>query len=186
MIFREMDMDGVFAIELERHEDERGFFARTYCADEFRDRGLNTCWVQCNLSRSERRGTLRGIHYQAFPEPDIKLIRVARGKIFAVVVDMRTGCRNFGQHVCRTLSESSSDSSGEMLYVPAGCGFGFQTLADATELSYQMSVRYRPALARGIRWDDPALGIRWPLPPTCMSERDANLPRLNHVASEHA
>jgi dTDP-4-dehydrorhamnose 3,5-epimerase len=178
MIFRDADIDGVFAIELERHEDERGFFARTYCAEEFARQGLNTDWPQCNLSHSDRRGTLRGIHYQAPPAPETKLIRVTRGRIFGVVVDLRPDRRSFGRHFSHTFGEAD----GTMIYVPPGCGFGFQTLADGTDLFYQMSTSYRPELARGVRWNDPALAISWPLPPSCMSARDANLPALADVA----
>lgn len=180
MIFRETHIDGVFAIDLERHEDERGFFARTYCIEEFGLQGLNTNWVQCNVSHSDRKGTLRGIHYQAEPEPDAKLVRVTRGSIFAVAVDLRPDQPGFGRYFSGVFSETE----GTMLYVPAGCGLGYQTMAGGTDLFYQMSVRYRPELARGVRWDDPALGIRWPLPPVCMSARDANLPRLHEI--EHA
>ena len=177
-----MDIQGVTAISLEPHADERGFFARTYCAEEFGRHGLNTSWVQCNMSRSDRKGTLRGIHYQALPDPDTKLIRVTRGRIFGVVVDLRADRRSFGSISCRTLDAAD----GAMLYVPAGCGFGFQTLADETDLFYQMSTYYQPALARGVRWDDPTLAIPWPLRPTCISERDAGLPALRDVALAHA
>lgn len=174
MIFRRTDIDGLVVIDLDRHTDKRGFFARTYCVEEFEQHGLNTSWTQCNLSHSHRRGTVRGIHYQALPEPDIKLIRVTRGQLFAVAVDLRPTSRNFGHNLCCTLSETN----GTMLYVPAGCGFGFQTLADDTEVFYQISVPYRPKLARGVRWNDPALAIPWPLAPTCISGRDENLPGL--------
>lgn len=179
MIFHERDIDGVFIIDLERREDERGFFARTYCAEEFGRHGLNTDWPQCNMSHSARKGTLRGIHYQAAPEADAKLIRVTQGSIFAVAADLRPDSRSFGRGLTCTLSGAAA----AMLYVPAGCGFGFQTLEDETELSYQMSVAYRPALARGIRWNDPALGIRWPLRPTSISSRDAALPQLHDIVA---
>jgi dTDP-4-dehydrorhamnose 3,5-epimerase len=180
MIFRETNIDGIFAIALERYEDDRGFFARTFCVEEFALQGLNTSWVQCNLSHSNRKGTIRGIHYQAHPEPDAKLVRVTRGSIFAVAVDLRPDRRSFGDYFSDVLSQTD----GMMLYVPAGCGLGYQTLADGAELFYQMSVCYRPELARGIRWNDPALGIHWPLPPACISDRDARLPGLRDI--EHA
>lgn len=182
MIFQRTDIDDAVVIELDRHEDERGYFARTYCADEFERHGLNTRWVQCNLSHSDRKGTLRGIHYQAWPEPDIKLVRVTRGSVFGAVVDLRPDSRSFGRCVCRTFDEAGAT----MLYVPAGCGFGFQTLVDGVDLSYQMSAFYRPALARGIRWNDPALGIPWPLEPTCLSARDAELPMLREMLAAPA
>jgi dTDP-4-dehydrorhamnose 3,5-epimerase len=124
-----------------------------------------------------RRGTLRGIHYQALPEPETRLVRATRGSAFAVVVDLRAGLRSFGRHFSCMLTESG----GTMLYVPQGCGLGYQTMTDGTELFYQMSSRYRPALARGVRWNDPALAISWPLPPVCMSARDARLPTLREL-----
>lgn len=178
MIFHEQAIEGVVMIDLEHHEDERGFFARTYCVEEFGRCGLNTDWPQCNMSHSDRKGTLRGIHYQAPPEPDAKLIRVTQGSIFGVALDLRPDSRTFGRSVTCTLSYAG----GTMLYVPAGCGFGFQTMEDDTELSYQMSVCYRPDLARGVRWNDPTLGIRWPLRPTCISARDAAFPELRDIS----
>ena len=165
MIFQSTDIQGVTMIGLECRADERGFFARTYCAEEFGRHGLNTAWVQCNMSHSAREGTLRGIHYQAPPDPDTKLVRVTRGSIFGVVVDLRADRRSFGRVFCRTLDAAD----GTMLYVPAGCGLGFQTLADETDLSYQMSTYYQPALACGVRWNDPTLAIPGPLRPTCIS-----------------
>lgn len=177
MIFKETGIEGLLTVELERHGDERGFFARTYCEEEFARRGLNTRWVQCNLSHSDLRGTVRGIHFQAPPEPDAKLVRVAMGRIYAVVVDLRPGHERFGRRWCHVMSARE----GAMLYIPGGCGFGFQTLADGTELDYQMSAFYRPELARGVLWNDPALGIRWPLPVSRISARDAALPTLREV-----
>ena len=181
MMFHDADIDGVIVIELQRHEDERGYFVRTYCEEEFERRGLNTRWVQCNLSHSARKGTLRGIHYQAWPESEIKLIRVVRGGMFGVAVDLRPGSSSFGRHFSRTFDAAE----GAMIYVPAGCGFGFETLSDQTELYYQMSEFYRPALAGGVRWDDPALAIPWPLQPTCLSARDASLPFLHELRVLH-
>lgn len=177
MIFRDTDLPGVHVVELEPHLDERGFFARTFCAEEFSRQGLNTCWPQCNLSHSNLAGTLRGLHYQAEPEPDAKLIRVVRGGIFAAVADIRPGSPTCG----RTFHRNFSDCDPGMLYVPAGCAVGFQTLADDTELFYQMSVSFRPDLARGIRWDDPSLDIPWPRRPTVISARDRGLPLLGDV-----
>lgn len=176
MIFEPTSIDGLLAIELKPQHDERGFFARTYCEEEFRRRGLITRWVQCNLSHSDRRGTVRGIHYQAAPEPDGKLIRVARGSVFGAAVDLRRE-KNFG----RTWSGVVSAEACTMVYVPVGCAFGFQTLADDTDVLYQMSAFYRPELARGIRWDDSDLGFDWPLPVSAISPRDRNLPRLREL-----
>lgn len=182
MIFRRMSIEGLYVIELERHQDRRGFFARTFCEDEFREHGLNTYWPQCNMSHSNLQGTVRGIHYQSEPEPDAKLIRVTRGRIFCAAVDLRLDGGNFGRRLIWNLDSED----GVMLYVPAGCGFGFQTLSDDTEISYQMSVRYRPNLTRGVRWNDPDLDICWPLVPTSISEADATWPLMaDLVAAIH-
>ncbi len=175
MIFHRLDIAGLFMVELEPHLDERGFFARTFCDEEFGARDLVTHWPQCNLSHSKRRGTLRGLHFQLPPEPDTRLVRVARGAIFAAVADLRAD--GFGRALCCTLSAAD----GSMLYIPGGCAFGFQTLRDGTEVAYQMSASYRPALAAGVRWDDPDLGISWPLAVTRLSERDCNLPLLREL-----
>lgn len=177
MIFRRMSIEGLYVVELDRHEDRRGFFARTYCEDEFHDHGLNTHWPQCNMSHSIRKGTIRGIHYQSDPLADAKLIRVTRGRVFCAAVDLRLDGGNFGRRLIWNLDSDD----GAMLYIPAGCGFGFQTLADDTELHYQMSVRYRAELARGVRWNDPDLDICWPLPPTSLSDADAAWPLVADV-----
>jgi len=165
---------GVWLIESEPREDERGFLARTYCEHEFAAHGLNTRWPQCNLTLTKKRGMLRGLHYQAEPKAETKLIRCAAGAIWDVLVDVRPGSPTFRKW-------EGFDLTGEnlrQLYVPAGIAHGFQCLADNCEVSYQMSEVHAPELARGVRWDDPALNISWPLPNAVVSERDRNLPLL--------
>lgn len=174
MKFTETDLSGVWMIELEPIEDDRGFFARTYCDKEFGAHGLNTRWPQANLSKTLRAGMLRGLHYQADPRPEIKLIRCAVGAIFDVLVDIRTESPSFGRWQSFTLT----GENGTMLYVPAGYAHGFQCLADGSEVFYQMSEFYVAELARGIRWDDPTLAIPWPIPDPFLSERDRGLPAL--------
>ena len=176
MIFNETAIPGAFLIEPERIEDDRGYFARTWCRDEFEARGLNPALVQCSASFNARRGTLRGMHYQAAPHSEAKLVRCTRGAIFDVVVDLRPGSTAFGRWAAVELSAEN----GRALYVPEGCGHGFQTLADGSEVFYQMSREYHPDSARGVRWDDPSLAIEWPpVELRTISEGDKTLPRLS-------
>lgn len=177
MKFTRTDLPGVWLIDLELHEDERGFLARTYCESEFSQRGLNTHWPQSNLTLTRRKGTIRGMHYQAEPRPEIKLIRCAAGAIYDVLLDVRRDSPAFGKWQGFELSGQNR----QMLYVPGGIAHGFQCLADNCEVFYQMSEFYVPELARGIRWDDPQVGIRWHLPEREISERDRNLPLLSSL-----
>ncbi len=157
MRFVETPLSGVWVIELEEIEDERGWFARTFDAEEFRGRGLNPDVVQCNASFNHRAGTLRGMHYQADPHGESKLVRCVRGAIFDVTVDLRDGsptCRDW--HGVELSAENR-----RAFYIPAGLAHGFQTLTDETEVLYQMGDPYVPEAARGVRWDDPAFGIEW-------------------------
>jgi dTDP-4-dehydrorhamnose 3,5-epimerase len=174
MRFVEMRLPGAYVIEVERHEDARGFFARTWCEEEFRARGLTAQIVQCSLSFNPRRGTLRGMHYQAPPHAEAKLVRCTRGAAYDVVLDLRPDSPTYLGWDAVELTEDNRRT----VYVPEGCAHGFQTLADMTELFYQMSRPYRPESARGVRWDDPAFGIRWPPAPAerLMSERDRTYP----------
>jgi dTDP-4-dehydrorhamnose 3,5-epimerase len=165
---------GMYVIELERHHDERGGFAREYDAHEFEAHGLDPRIAQSSLSWNTARGTLRGLHYQAAPHLEAKTVRVVAGAIFDVAVDVRAGSPTFGKWV----GEELSAANGRALHIPAGYAHGFLTLADATVVQYQMSVAYRPEADRGVRWDDPALAIAWPFAPTCMSARDRALPLL--------
>jgi dTDP-4-dehydrorhamnose 3,5-epimerase len=172
MRFEPLSIPGAFLIGLERFEDERGFFARSFCRREFELHGLTPVAVQCSLSWNRRRGTLRGIHFQRDPLPEAKLVRCTRGAVYDVVLDLRSNSSAYRQWVAVELGAESRNA----VYVPGGCGHGFQTLSDDTELFYQMSEFYDPALASGVRWNDPAFGIRWPVDRPIMSERDAAYP----------
>ena len=174
MIFQETELPGAFVIDPERITDGRGFFARTWCRDEFAAHGLSSALVQGNTSFNTRRGTLRGMHFQVAPHPEIKLVRCTRGGIFDVIVDLRPDSPTYRRWVGVELSPSN----GRMLYIPEGFAHGFQTLADETEVAYQMSEFFHPESARGVRWDDPRLAITWPLAPVNLSEKDQRYPLL--------
>ncbi len=174
MKFIPATLSGVWRIELEPREDERGFLARTYCEQEFAGHGLHTHWPQCNLTRTVTRGMIRGLHWQAEPRPEVKLIRCVRGAVWDVVVDVRPASPSFGRWEAFELTGDGR----VQLYVPAGFAHGFQCLSDGSELHYQMGDGYVGELARGLRWDDPQVGIRWPLPLAGISPRDRTLPRL--------
>jgi dTDP-4-dehydrorhamnose 3,5-epimerase len=175
--YHQTPLAGAFVIETERVEDDRGYFARTFDQTEFEKRGLNPRVTQCSVSQNRRRGTLRGLHFQKAPAEEAKLVRCARGAIFDVVVDLRPASSTFGRWFAETLSALN----GWMLYVPEGCAHGFQSLSDDVEVAYQMSVAYRPELSVGIRWNDPRLGIPWPLPDPILSDRDRALPLLKEL-----
>jgi dTDP-4-dehydrorhamnose 3,5-epimerase len=172
MIFRETPLPGAWVLEPERFEDERGFFARTYCRRDFAERGLDPGIAQCSVSYNHRRGMLRGLHFQAAPYEEVKLVRVTRGSVWDVIVDVRPESPTFKKHFGVTLSAEA----GNALYIPKGMAHGFQTLEDATEVFYQISAFYAPEAARGYRWDDPAFAIPWPEPPSVISDKDRNLP----------
>lgn len=178
MKFFETTLPGVRRIEVERREDERGFLARTFCLDEFAREGLNTHWPQCNLTLTRQRGMLRGLHFQAEPRPEIKLIRCAHGAVFDVLVDVRPASPTFGRWEAFELTGENQRS----LYVPAGLAHGFQCLTDRCEVFYHMSDFYLPELARGLRWNDPQVGIQWPIDSPQLSDRDQNLPLLSTLA----
>lgn len=177
MLFHAAKLAGVFEISLELREDERGFLARTFCENEFRAHHLNERWPQCNLTLTRRTGTVRGMHFQAEPRPEVKLIRCAAGAIFDVLVDARPASCTFGQWQGFELTSSNR----RMLYVPAGIAHGFQCLADNSEVFYQMSDFYAAELARGIRWNDPQVNINWPLLHPLVSDRDRDLPLLSEL-----
>ncbi|MGH7307136.1 MAG: dTDP-4-dehydrorhamnose 3,5-epimerase [Candidatus Rokuibacteriota bacterium] len=172
MRFIATELAGAYVVEPERLEDERGFLARTFCRREFAAHGLNPDLVQCSLSYNARAGTLRGLHYQAAPHQEAKLVRCTRGAIYDVVVDLRRGSPTFRRW---TAVELSADNR-LMLYVPEGCAHGFQTLCEATEVLYQMSAFHQPDAARGVRWDDPAFRIDWPSAERVISKRDRHYP----------
>lgn len=172
MIFTPTALAGVWIIDPEPIADERGMFARTWCAREFAEHGLNAQIAQCNVSFNHRRGTVRGMHYQLAPHQEAKLVRCTAGAIFDVALDVRPGSPTWGQHVGVTLRAGER----RMLYIPEGCAHGFQTLEDNSEIFYQMSEFYAPELGRGARWDDPAFSIVWPAPVTMINERDRSYP----------
>jgi dTDP-4-dehydrorhamnose 3,5-epimerase len=172
LIFTETKLPGAFVIEPEKHEDERGFFARSFCRPEFEAHGLNADVKQCNISFNKRKGTLRGMHFQASPFGEAKLVRCTAGSIHDVIVDLRRTSSGFKQHFGVELSARNR----KMLYIPEEFAHGFQTLEDDTEVFYQMSQVYSAEHARGVRWDDPAFGIRWPEGERIMNERDRSYP----------
>ncbi len=178
MNFSRTSLPGVWVIELEPKEDERGFLARTFCENEFADHGLHAHWPQCNLTLTRKRGTIRGMHYQAEPKPEIKLIRCSAGAVHDVLVDVRRDSPMLGKWEAFELTALNRRT----LYVPGGIAHGFQCLEDNSELFYQMSEVYFADLARGVRWNDREVGIAWPLPDPMVSERDRNLPLLSELS----
>lgn len=172
MIFRETEIAGVRIVELEPHSDERGSFARSFCAEEFAAAGIAMTVVQTNVSRNTSRGTLRGMHYQAEPAPEPKLIRCTAGSVFDVAVDLRPASPSF----CRWVGVELNAEAHNGLFVPDGCAHGFLTLSDNAEVTYLMGAAYVPGLARGVRWNDPAFAIAWPFGPGVLSDKDATYP----------
>lgn len=172
MTFTETALPGALLVEPQRWEDPRGFFARTWCQKEAAARGLNPRVAQCSISFNEAKGTLRGMHYQAAPCREAKLVRCTMGSIYDVIIDLRPDSTTFMRHVGVELSAQNR----RMLYVPEGFAHGFQTLEDDSEVFYQMSEFYSPEHARGVRWNDPAFDIVWPQPPTVMSAADRHHP----------
>lgn len=173
MIFTPTPLAGAFIVEVEPQADERGLFARTFCAEEFARHGLCASFPQCSTSFNHKAGTLRGLHYQAAPHAEAKLVRATAGAIFDVIVDLRAGSQThrawFGVELTAT--------NRRALYIPEGLAHGFQTLADGAEVFYQISRPYVPEAARGARWDDPAFGISWPpAAARTISDRDRNWP----------
>jgi len=174
MIFRETRIPGVFEIRPELLTDERGFFARTWCQKEFEAHKLNPRLVQCSISFSKRRGTLRGMHYQIGEHAEAKLVRCTKGSICDIAIDIRRESPTFKSWVAVVLSAEERN----MLYVPEGCAHGFLTLEDETEVFYQMSQIHNPESSRGVRWDDPAFRISWPGKVEVISERDRTYPNF--------
>jgi dTDP-4-dehydrorhamnose 3,5-epimerase len=181
MRFEPVGIEGALRVEIERHEDMRGFFARTFCEREFAQRGIDLHMVQASVSYNRRKGTLRGLHYQVPPGREAKLVRCTRGAVFDVIVDLRPRSKTFLRHASVELSADNRRA----LYIPPGVAHGFQTLVDDTEVFYQMTDFYDAALARGLRWNDPAFGIEWPQDERTIIERDATYPDFGpHVAEE--
>lgn len=183
MIFTETRLKGAYIIELERLQDDRGFFARTFCRREFESYGLNPNVVQCNISSNLKKGTLRGMHYQAAPYEEAKLVSCMKGAIYDVIIDIRPDSPTYRQWVAVTLDELNSSthslinsSTYKLLYIPEGFAHGFVTLMDNTEVFYQMSEFYMPEYARGIRWNDPVFEITWPFDIAAISDKDMRYP----------
>jgi len=185
MIFTETKLKGSFVIEIEPIEDERGFFSRTFCQKEFKKHGLNPCIAQCNISHNKKKGTLRGMHYQAAPHEEAKIVSCIKGSIYDVIIDLRIDSPTYCQWLAVELTAHNLlgtahsfplTTNYKMLYIPKGMAHGFQTLEDNTVVFYQMSEFYHPESARGVRWDDPVFGIIWPFAPKILSERDRSYP----------
>lgn len=169
MIFEPLNVSGAWLVSQERFEDERGYFARTWCSEEFAAQGLEAELVQCSVSFNRQRGTLRGMHFQHSPFGEVKLVRCTRGAVFDVIVDVRRGSSTFLQYAGVELTEQN----GRALYIPKGFAHGFLTLEDDSEVFYQMSNVYEPSAAAGFRYDDPAFAIRWPAKVVVVKDRDA-------------
>jgi dTDP-4-dehydrorhamnose 3,5-epimerase len=172
MIFTETKLKGAFIVDLKRVEDERGFFGRSWCQQEFEEHGLNPRLAQCNISFNKQRGTLRGMHYQATPYEEAKLVRCTMGSIYDVILDLRSDSPTFKNWLAMELTAENRSA----LYIPEGFAHGFQTLIDDTEVFYQMSEFYHPEAARGALWNDPAFNISWPIKTAVISEKDNNYP----------
>lgn len=172
MIFKKLPLQGAVLVDLDRKTDERGFFARTFCCEEFTAAGLNPNVVQCDVSFNLRKGTLRGMHFQLPPYEEAKLVRCTAGAIYDAIIDLRPASATFRHYYSVILSAQNRTA----LYVPEGFAHGFQTLEDNTEVFYQMSQRYDPASSAGVRWNDPAFGIEWPADERIITERDRNYP----------
>ncbi|WP_076860636.1 dTDP-4-dehydrorhamnose 3,5-epimerase [Bradyrhizobium mercantei] len=176
MEFRSTNLAGAYLVQLEPLHDHRGFFARTFCVEEFATHGLEIGYPQHSISYSARKGTLRGMHHQRDPHREATLVRCTKGVILDVIVDIRPDSSTF----CRWQKFELSSANGHQLYIPKGFAHGFQTLCDDVEVSYLISTPYEPGSADGIRYDDPALGIEWPLPIMEISEKDLHWPPFAH------
>ena len=174
MLFKETSLKGAFIVDDELREDERGFFARSWCENEFKEHGLTPHLAQCNISFNKKLGTLRGMHYQVSPFVEAKLVRCTKGAIYDVIVDLRPESPTFKQWFRVELTEENHRS----VFIPAGFAHGFQTLQDNSEVFYQMSEFYHPECARGVRWNDPAFGIDWPIDQQIISQRDQEYPNF--------
>jgi len=172
MIFAATKIPGAFVIDLEKIEDDRGFFARSYCRDEFAQQDIIFTPVQSNISQNKKAGTLRGMHYQKAPYEEAKLVRCSRGRIFDVAIDLRPASAAYKKWVGVELGAENNRS----FFIPEGCAHGFLTFDDDTEIIYQMGREYVPGTGAGVRWNDPAFAIDWPFEPVIISERDAGYP----------
>ncbi len=168
MKFQEVPLNGAYLIELEPIQDERGYFARSWCQKEFEKKGLVSNVVQCNISFNKKKGTLRGLHYQVFPHQEAKLVSCTRGSIYDVMIDLRPQSSTFRQCFSLEISENSNLA----IYIPEGFAHGFQTLENCTQVFYQMFNYFKPESARGIRWSDPSFNIKWPVAEKIISAKD--------------
>jgi dTDP-4-dehydrorhamnose 3,5-epimerase len=180
MEFVDLDISGAVEVTIEPHSDERGFFARTWCQQEFETAGLASTMAQASISFNKRAGTLRGLHFQRAPSREARLLRFTTGSAFAVILDLRPHSASYLRHVCRILDSGRHNA----IYVPPGCALGFQTLEDETTGFYQMSDYYRSELASGVRWNDPAFGIEWPDGERTILDRDAEYPDFDPALIE--
>jgi dTDP-4-dehydrorhamnose 3,5-epimerase len=172
MIFTETILKGAYLIDVKPIEDERGFFSRSFCQEEFASRRLNTNVAQCNISFNKKKGTLRGMHFQLTPKAEAKLVRCTRGAIYDVIIDLRPQSPTY----CKWVAMELTAHNYKALYLPEGFAHGFQTLEDNSEVFYQMFEFYAPEYASGVRWDDPAFNITWPLKEPIMSDKDRSYP----------
>lgn len=179
MIFTEIALQGVWIVDLQQINDERGFFARSFCRDEFAARGLKTAVAQCNVSFNKVKGTLRGMHFQLPPKAEAKLVRCTRGAIYDVIIDLRPESSTY----CRWVAVELTGENRRALYVPEGCAHGFQTLEDDSEVFYQMYEFFAPESAAGVRWDDPLFRIDWPLKNPVVSAKDQSYPDFVRAVS---
>jgi dTDP-4-dehydrorhamnose 3,5-epimerase len=177
VIFREGKLPGTFIIQPERLSDERGFFARTWCRREFENHGLETTFVQFSIAFNEKKHTLRGMHYQAAPHEEMKLIRCTKGAIYDVAIDLQPNSPTYMQWTAVELTEDNR----EMHYIPRGFAHGYLTLTAAAEVLYQISEFYHPQYLRGVRWNDKAFNVRWPAEPAVMSEKDRQFPNVSVI-----
>jgi dTDP-4-dehydrorhamnose 3,5-epimerase len=180
MRFEPLTIDGAALVRIEPHPDQRGFFARTFCVEEFAAAGLPTLALQASVSFNEHAGTVRGMHFQWPPSREGKLVRCIRGRLYDVLLDLRPQSSSYLQHVAVTLDEDNRDA----VFIPPGIAHGFQTLLSRTEVWYQMTDRHAPELAAGVRWNDPAFSISWPMPQSMISERDAHYPDFDRDGFE--
>ena len=175
MKFHKTPLEGAYTIELEKRGDDRGFFARFFCEEEFGAAGLETRFPQINTSLSATKGTLRGMHYQLPPSAEVKVVRAVNGALWDAIVDLRAGSPTYGKWFGAELN----DENRLMMYVPRGFGHGFVTLTDSVEAFYLVSAFYAPEAERGLRWNDPAIAIEWPIEPREISDKDRNWPNLD-------
>lgn len=180
MKFEALPIAGAMKVSIERHTDHRGFFARTFCIDEFATNGLPTAVVQSSISYNAKAGTVRGMHFQWLPSTEDKLVRCIRGAIYDVLLDLRPESSSYLQHIGVRLDDQNRDA----VMIPHGVAHGFQTVADDTEVFYQMTDRFAPELASGVRWNDPAFGIKWPLSHITIAPRDAGYPDFDREEFE--